>query len=386
VWELEHGQWAHRLHLDRTEATAPDLRGTIGLVISESTAGGSHSRTGGPAFWYRLVDNLFRRLVWWLLLIFVFTALGFVQAGNASERYQSDATLSATENPLVGSPVVAGASAQWWETPATVTSRIINEQLRTDTFVDAVADSAGLTTAVDSGFVSREAIRGSIRASPAGDGILSINATWADPQTSYALVLATIDEYQGYIAESVASNAAEAEEFYSLQLGAALEDRAAAERALQEFITTFVGDGSETDQPVSIQIEIDRLRTRIDAIETKVSAAQTSIEEARLQVAQQTTRAGRSFSVIDEPSVPSEPMSTLRDRITTIGSFFVLGLVVAGAGLLITTVLDRSISSAADLIAFDEVTLVATVPTISIPFAPPSRRRPRTKRRVEVAA
>lgn len=360
---------------------APDHHGTIGLVLSEITADGSQRRAGGPAFWYRLTDNLFRRFAWWLLPVVAFTALGFVQAGKTGELYRSGATLSATENPLVGSPAVPGASPQWWETPAAATSRVINEQLRTDTFVDAVAASTGLEGAIDNGFVSREIVRSSIWAYPTGNGILSINATWADPQTSYALVSATIDEYQDYIAEIVASNAAEAVEFYSQQLDRALDERDAAERDLQDFIERFAGDAAGADQPLSIQIEVDQLGDRVDAAEAKVSAARTSIEEAQLQVAQQTTKAGRSFSVIDQPSVPSEPVSTLMDRITTIGSFFVLGLVVAGAGLLITTVLDRSIASAADLLAFDVVTLVATVPTISLTVGGPKRMKPRIRRR-----
>jgi hypothetical protein len=118
-------------------------------VLSETTAAESQHRSGGAAFWFRLTDNLFRRLGWWLLPVVGFTALGFVQAGNTIDQYRSSATLSAAENPLVGSPVVGAASAQWWETPAAATSRIINEQLRTDSFISTVAESAGLADAIE---------------------------------------------------------------------------------------------------------------------------------------------------------------------------------------------------------------------------------------------
>jgi hypothetical protein len=199
-------------------------------------------------------------------------------------------------------------------------------------------------------------------------------------------VAATIDEYQNYIAESVASDAAEAEEFYSQQLQTATVERDAAERELKSFLTQFAGDESADDQPVSVQIEIDRLSDRLTAAEAKVAAARGSIETAQLQVAQQTTRAGRTFSVIDQPSVPTAPMSTLMDRVTTIGSYLVLGLVVAGAGLLVTTALNRSVTSAADLLAFDAISLVATIPPIKLSRPASEHTRFRALRRGEAAA
>jgi hypothetical protein len=350
-------------------------------VPSEATAGDPQHRSGGAAFWFRLTDNLFRRLGWWLLPIVAFTALGVVQAGKTIDLYHSSATLSAIENPLVDAPIVGGASVQWWETPAAATSRIINEQLRTDSFISAVADSAGLADAIEADLVTREIVRSSVWSSPAGDGILSVNATWADPQTSFQLVTATIDEYQNYITESVASDAAEAEEFYTEQLTTATEERDAAERELSWYLNQFADDKPADEQPLSVQLEIERLSDRLSAAESKVAAAQAGIETAQLQVAQQTTRAGRTFSVVDQPSLPTAPMSTLMDRITTVGSYFVLGLVVAGAALLVTTVLNRSVMSAADLLAFDAVSLVATVPPIELARGRSKRTRLSGRRR-----
>lgn len=355
-------------------------------MLSEATAGQPHQRGAGAAFWFRLTDNAFRRLAWWLLPVVVFTAIGVSQAGKTIDLYRSSATLSAIENPLVDAPIAAGGSTQWWETPAAATSRIINEQLRTDSFIDTIAESAGLTDALAAGFVTHEIIRASIWSNPTGDGILSVNATWADPQTSLQLVTATIDGYQTYITESVASDAAEAEEFYSQRLATATEERDAVEQELGEFLDRFTGDESVESQPLSVQLEIDRLTERLSTAEAKVAAAQTGIETAQLQVAQQTTRAGRTFSVIDQPSLPSAPVSTLMDRIMTVGSYFVLGLVVAGAALLVTTVLNRSVTSSADLIAFDAVSLVATVAPIGTKRALARGGRSRRRRRGVAAA
>jgi hypothetical protein len=62
-------------------------------------------------------------------------------------------------------------------------------------------------------------------------------------------------------------------------------------------------------------------------------------------------------------------------RATLIASFFLLGLVIAAGALLVTTVMDQTVSSSADLLALSGVSLVATVPPVALAFDQ-SRRRP----------
>jgi capsular polysaccharide biosynthesis protein len=361
-------------------------------VLSESTAGESQQRSHGAAFRWRLTDNLFRRLGWYLLPIVIMTVIGVVQAGNTLQLFRSTGTLAASENPLVPDSPNSAATAQFFETPAGSTSRIINERLQTDTFLGAIADRAGLGDALETGLLQLDVIRASVYAYEEGDAILSVTASWADPQTSFELANATIVEYQTFLAQTIAGDAAAAVDFYELQLADLLVER---EQAVEDLIA-YVGqlpplrEGEE--RPINVEIEIDLLRDTVRAIDTEIASTEESIDSAQLAVAQQTTAAGKSFTIIDPPTVPNAPESTLMRRITLIVSFFVLGVVIAAAAVLVATVLDSSVASAADLLALQGVHLVATAPTVRFALAtgePPSRnrrwrprlRRPRRKSR-----
>ncbi len=343
-------------------------------MLSESTAGESQKRPGGAAFRWRLIDNLFRRLAWYVLPIIAMTAIGVVQAGNTVQMFRSTGTLSAATNPLVPESQNSAATAQFFESPAGATSRIINERLQTDAFLTSVAVGAGLGDALETGFLDLAIVRSSVFAYAEGDAILSVSASWADPQTSFELVSATIREYQVYLSETVASDAAAAVEFYEKQLPGLLADRAAAVEDLTTYVAGLPPLREGEQRQINEEIEIELRRDSVRAIDADISATQASIDTAQLAVAQQTTNAGRSFTVTDPPRVPNAPESTLVSRITLIVSFFMLGLVIGAVALLFTTVLDRTISSPADLLALPGVTIVATAPIVRFAGDPPRRR------------
>ena len=342
----------------------------------------SQQRTRASAFRRRLAENFFRRFWWYLLPVVVMTAIGVMQAGNTIELYRSTGTLSASSNPLVPDSPNRAASAQFFETPAGTTSRIINERLQTDTFLIAVADEAELGDAIETGLLELDVVRSSLSASARGDAILSVSATWADPQTSYQLATATIAQYQQFLAQTIASDAAAAVEFYETQLADLLDDRAGALDELRAYVAELPPLDPDERRPIDQEIQIDLLRDQVRAVDDDIASTRKSIDDAQLAVAQQTTNAGQSFIVIDEPTVPTAPDSTLMQRLSLIVSFFLLGVVMSGAALLIATVLDSSISSPADVLAIDGVNLVAVAPIVAIgPHAHRRSGRGRRRRR-----
>lgn len=319
--------------------------------------------------------------MWFLLPILGMTAFGVSQASNTPQVYQSTGTLSASTNPLVPELSATGANVQWWEGPAAATSRIINERLSTNTFIAAVAEQAGLRGAIDAGLIDLGVVRAAIWASPNGDSILSINAQWNDAQTSYQLVAATISQYEAFITETVAGNSSEAVTYYSEQLDSLQAERDTAERALTDYIAGLAQYDDDATYPIGVQIEVDRLTSRLDAVESQIAAAEAKIDEARLQESQQTTQAGRSFTVVDEPRVSGAPQSTLMKRVMIIAAFLLMGVVIAAAALLLTTVLDQTVASPADLLALGGVALVATVPPVRLAGHARSRRWRARRRR-----
>jgi uncharacterized protein involved in exopolysaccharide biosynthesis len=348
-------------------------------VLIESTPGAKRPNAGAHAFRWRLADNFFRRFGWFIVPVIATTALGVAQARDTLELYRSTATLSAASNPLLPTQSISGVNAQFWETPAGVTTRIINERLRTNSFLDAVAESAGLGPAIESGLLDLNVVRESIWASATGDSILSVNAQWNDPQVSYNLVAATIDEYENFLTETVASDSSQAEEFYSAQLDRLRAERGLEEQALTDFVARLPVLEDGESYPINVDLEIERLRARVDAVQGKIATAEAELDKAHLLRAQETVEAGRSFNVIDQPEVPGAPESTMMKQAMLLASFFMLGVVISGGALLLTTVFDQSVASSADLLPITGVTLVATVPPVVLANA---RSQNRVFRRV----
>lgn len=320
--------------------------------------------SGSTAFWWKLSDNAFRRLVWLLLPVVLLTGVGVLQASKTLELYRSTGVLSAARNPLVPDQEISGATTLYWESPADSTSRILNERLRTDSFVDEVTARAGLQEAIEDGLVHRETIREHIGASASGSSIVNVSATWADAPTSQALATAAIAVYQEFLANEVASDASQAEQFYTEQLAKYEADVEAARSELTDYVESLPPVSDPDLRSADVQLRIEQLGDALRDAQSKVSATRGNIEAAQLAVAQSRSEAGSSLSVIDEPLVPSAPESKLMSKAVTVLSFFLLSVVVAVAALLVTTALDHTVASPHDLTSIGGISIVTTVPRV----------------------
>src|SRR5688572_12866476 len=110
----------------------------MAAVLSESLAGQSRQDVRASVFWWRLTDNLFRRLVLFLLPVVAMTMLGFLQASKTVPLYHAAGTLSTSTNPLIPDQGLNGVNPQFWESPAAALSRRLNERLGTNNFLSAV--------------------------------------------------------------------------------------------------------------------------------------------------------------------------------------------------------------------------------------------------------
>lgn len=344
--------------------------------------------TSASAFWWRLADNAFRRFIWLLLPVVLFAGLGAWQSSKTLDLYRSGGLLSASSNPLVPEQQIGGvAQAQFWETNAEASSRTINEQLRTDSFVEIVAERAGLTDQLESGFLELTVVRNALWSSSSGSSLVNVNAVWGDAQTAHGLVDGTIGAYLEFVAESVASQSSEAVLFYRQQLAEFEIEVETASSELETFVTQVEANelaaGDEDRRSILVELQITRLTGALDAAELKVATTQEQIDLAELQVTQSRSEAGRSLTVIDAPEVPTAPQSTLVKRASIVISFTLLGFVIMLTALVISTVLDQSVASAADLRGIDGVELVATVPAMRFirPSADEKTRRGRRRRR-----
>ncbi len=315
----------------------------------------------------RLVDQFFRR--WWLfaLPLVLIAFVGVYVASGVTGDFVSRGRLSASANPLVEQPEVRGADIGAFETPAAGTARLINEQLRTDSFLDVVAARSGLSELIESGVLERAVIRNQVFAFADGENILTVQASWGDSTTAFQLVESTIAAYLDYVSEVVTTDADEAADFYASRKLDAEEVFASANTELQDYIDDLPRNVSLEALPTEDRLNLDRLTIAVDRANEDVRTAQNQIDDATLQAREVERAAFQKLRTVDAPNTPDEAESTVARQVITIVMFTIIGALVALVALVVLTLVDRSIRSRAQLARLIDDDGVVAVPAFNMP-------------------
>ncbi len=297
----------------------------------------------------RFVNTLFRRWFVVLIPIALFGAIGIVAAGNIAPEFQSSASMSASENPLVAQPEIRGTTLNNFESPAAGTARLINEQLGTDSFVDDIAERSGLAEAIADGRLTRDRIRTRVRAGANGDNVMSVVATWGDSATATSLVESTVQAYLDDVAEIVATDSRDAIEFWQDQLEVAEGSVAAAELELDEYLATLPALLPGEDYSTAESLVIRRLDDSLARANDDVNDAVDGIRQAELTASQAETAAFQTIRIIDPASTPLEPEPSFMRKAIMVFMFLLIGLIAGLGAIALATAIDRSVSSAAQL-------------------------------------
>lgn len=331
-----------------------------GYIVTSRPNGGG--KGAGTRFWFRAAEVFFRRWPLYLLPIVLLCGVGFLQAEKTAANYQSIGTLNATSNPFVGGPSSATPTINAYETPASAMSRRINELLSTDSFLTDVATTAGLKGALDAKLLTLPDIRKSVFATPGGDTVLRVVTTWGDANTAFQLADSTIKGYLKYVEDTVSTDSKDAVDYYTGLAETATADVDAAQKNVDKYIVSL---GTQTEINPGQQLQLDGLNAKLLRAQTQLDAAQTAIQAANLDVVKAKSQAGQVLRVIDQPEVPLEPASTSKQKMVTLAMFAILGVMVAAASVILTTLLDAAVRSAADVVPTGLV-VVATVPVVRL--------------------
>ena len=140
------------------------------------------------------------------------------------------------------------------------------------------------------------------------------------------------------------------------------------------------------DRTAQQQVQLDALTADVTAAQAQVTNAQTQQEQDDLTTQELRTAATQGLQIVDPPQVPLAPDSIKKKEALTLGVFVVLGLIVAGSLLLISTLLDRTVRSAEDIDAASGLAVIATVPYVSALRPSRKTRRQQTGRKRAAAA
>lgn len=335
-----------------------NLRPVQAVGSSESRIG----RMSGVDFSRRLIDNFFRRWYLYLLPVLLFGVFGAYAALQVTDEYQSGSVVDVSRNPLVEALEIRGTDIASFETPASGTARLIQEQLGTKSFLEDVATRAGLVPSLEAGLVSLGDVNGAISPRAQGASLLRVRATWDEPQMAAQLVAATIAAYQDHLASVVAADSLEAISFWEQELADAETELTAAESELRAYLESLppeqAADGRTPDQ----ELVFVRLTAAVESSLADVTQAREAIDQAELSVQRSRSEAGAQVRVVDPPEVPGAPEPVRRQQVLMLGMFTIVGLIIAGGILFLTTVLDRSVRSTPQLSAATGMDNVVTLP------------------------
>lgn len=314
----------------------------------------------GRVFWIRFVDNVARRKWWFVLPVLMVGGLGARQIQQSTPVYESTAVLSAAWNPLVTAPDIRGVTTEYEDVAADTAGRALYERVLTDRFMRDVAERAGFGDAGGDTFLL-QLIRGSLYIRSDGDRLVTVSAAWNDPVVAQAITDATVSEFGEYLAETVANDNLQAAEFHRL---VAEDARAAVDAAQAEYDAyratlpdLILDDVSSTAE----RAQLRRLADELERAANELAEAQASVDASVIAARQAQVQATRAIQVIDEPTLPTQPLGGLRSDVVVLIGFVVLGILIAIGAALVTTLLGKSIVCPEQLLAYEGVSRVTVV-------------------------
>jgi uncharacterized protein involved in exopolysaccharide biosynthesis len=299
--------------------------------------------TGSRLVLPRLLESFFRRPLVCLLPALVFSALGVLSIVKSERTYASSGVLSVSNETLLSTLTEVGSQGGFsWETPATQTSRQINELLGTDQFARSVAEGAGLATAIDAGVYTLDQLRESVGAYDTGNNLVTVKASTGDAALAQKLATSTIDSFINWVIDGDIGESTAAEQFFEGLLANYEDDVDAARGALAQYLAEHPATDPDR-RPAEEQSEIARLSADVDRAENRYSTALTSSENARLATEQARSDVSQRLRLVDTPQVPYLPESSRQAQLLKVAMYAVTGILLSIVLVVVGAALDHSL-------------------------------------------
>lgn len=307
-----------------------------------------------------VLETFFKRPLVMLAPLLLMLAIGILAASSSEKAYRSTGVLNSTSSDLLAD-LTDTQTAFTFDTPATITSRSIGEQLQTNSFIDTVIERAGLTGAIETGTRTREQIRSSISTTTRGDNLVAVSATTSTPEESQALAVAALESFREYVIQNDVGDALFKAEKFEDDLVLAREEAETATTELNEYLLGHPA-GNEEDRPIAEQIELDSLRAERDRATEAVAAIEAELRQARQEAELARGIVERQLRVLDQPGLPTVAEAGLQSMVLTVGLFVVLGALLTATLVILAAAFDRSVRTPRDIETHFGLDVLAVVP------------------------
>ena len=296
----------------------------------------------------RLLESFFRR--WWLYLVPVVLLglLGFMSVSGTKKKFQSSGTFNVESSTILSNLSGDSSQTNGFDTPAGATSKRINATLGTDQFIKDVATRAGIAGALANGTITPGWIRSSLSSTTNGSNLVRVVAVNEDPQVAQRLAAATIDAFIQSTVDSAAGQSTAAVAFFDGLIKTYQTDVDTAQAALDDYVTAHPAPAIGT-RPEDESAEITRLTADLNDARTNYNTTVGKRQDAQLSVEQAKADIGERMRLIDAPQVPVAPQARLKSMVMGFGTFLAAGIVLSIATVVIATLMNHSVQTAADV-------------------------------------
>ncbi len=309
----------------------------------------------------RLLESFFRRWYLYLVPVLLLGILGFLSVSGTKSKFESSGTFNVENTTILLHPERNGVEPTFGETPADTTSKRISATLGTDQFIKDVATRAGLDQALASGKITANWIRSSLSASANGSNLVKVAAVNEDPQIAQRLAQSTIDAYVQTVIDAASSQSTAAVSFFDDLIATYQGNVDQATKALNDYVASHPTPALGA-RPEDEQAELSRLNAALTQAQTALSSAEGKRQDAELSIEQTKADMGQQMRLIDAPALPLGPQAKLKTMIMSFATFLILGFILTIGALVVATVLNHTILSAADVKERLGVRLLAVVP------------------------
>jgi uncharacterized protein involved in exopolysaccharide biosynthesis len=312
----------------------------------------------------RLLESFFRR--WWLYLVPVVLlgVLGFMSVSGTKKKFESSGTFNVESSTVLSNLSGDNGQSNGYDTPAAATSKRINATLGTDQFIKDVASRAGIAGALTNGTITPAWIRSSLSSTTNGSNLVRVIAVNEDPQVAQRLASATIDAYTQSVIDSAASQSTAAVAFFDNLIKTYQTDVDNAQAKLDDYVKAHPAPAIGA-RPEDEQAEITRLTADLTEARNNYNGTVGKRQDAQLSVEQAKADMGQRMRLVDAPQIPAGPQPRLKSMVFGFGTFVALGVVLSIAAVVLATLMNHSVQTAADVKDRLGARLLAVVPDSS---------------------
>jgi len=327
----------------------------------------------------RVLDSYFRHR--WLNLLPIVLMIGLASASFtlAQPEFISRGRLYVQKAALLPSLTQLPSDGYTWRTPTQVALSELQELVQTEAFVRSVIQKTDLEANMSGGVDAVEQtindFRLALSLQQVGDNVIEISVTDKTPEHAQQLAAATIDAFTIWKLNGDQQESAVAQSFFRDVLPGYQDNLLKARDALKNYLEAHPIP-LRGERPAQELLEIAQYQSIVDVATRRVENALEKEESARLAQAQAESSVRQDYLLIDAPTLPIKPETSLRQRLMGPAIFVVVGFILTIVCIIGGALLDRSFRFPLDVHTSLGLQVLALVPDISRVVQPPVVNEP----------